>query len=383
MSEPIINLDSLSEGLKAAKEENNEEINRIAELSQQGYQLLKENLLTEAETCFKQILTYDENNNYALVGLGDAARKRSNYRQAIDYYEKCLIQHADNNYALFGLADCYKALRQYNLAIKIWEKYLVHDDKNITVLTRVADAYRKVKNLEKSSEIYNKVLEIEPDNAYALIGLGHLFYDFKQYELAMKFWGRMLEVHGDSVDIRVLTSLGNCHRKLKTYNEGLIFFQKALELEPDNFYALFGLADCYRGSDRHPESLVYWMRILDLDPNNKVILTRAGDAYRNMGDFENAEEFYTKALNIEFDAYAILGLALINKQKGKFQEAIESLEGLLKNDPKNHRLYIEIADCYLSLDERNNAVEILERFLSTGMKNSYILEMHDKIKQLG
>ena len=35
------------------------------------------------------------------------------------------------------------------------------------------------------------------------------------------------------------------------------------------------------------------------------------------------------------------------------------------------------------LDERSKAVEILDRFLSTGMKNSYIVEMYDKIKQLG
>jgi tetratricopeptide (TPR) repeat protein len=353
----------------------------IAELSQKGYQLLKENFVREAEENFKRILEYDPQNNYALVGLGDAARKRRDFHAAVDYYQRCLEYHPDNNYALFGLADCYKSLKYYNRAIKIWERYLQHDDQNVTVLTRVADAYRKVRDLRRSEEIYLQVLEMEPDNAYALIGLGHLYYDFKEYERALQYWQRMYEISGDRVDIRVLTSLGNCHRKMKTFEEGIPYFKEALEKEPNNFYALFGLADCYRGLNRQSESLQYWNRILKRDPNNKVILTRAGDAYRNMGEFEAAEEYYTKALNIEFDTYAILGLALINKEKGNYQEAIQSLEGLLKSDPNNHRLYSEIALCYLQAGQRNKALEVLSQFQRMGLRNHYISELIDRIRR--
>ncbi|MCF6335644.1 MAG: hypothetical protein L3J12_07875, partial [Spirochaetales bacterium] len=48
---------------------------KISELSKRGYQLLKEKMISEAEDCFDQILEMDKDNNYALVGLGDAARK--------------------------------------------------------------------------------------------------------------------------------------------------------------------------------------------------------------------------------------------------------------------------------------------------------------------
>jgi tetratricopeptide (TPR) repeat protein len=96
-------------------EENAEDqlLNEISELSKRGYQLLKEGLLQEAENCFKEILEKDDLNNYALVGLGDSARKRGDFRQAVVYYQKCLDNHPGNNYALFGLADCYKALKKF------------------------------------------------------------------------------------------------------------------------------------------------------------------------------------------------------------------------------------------------------------------------------
>ncbi len=357
-----------------------EQAHQLAELSQKAYQLLKEDYLAEAEDLFKEMLALESHNNYALVGLGDAARKRKGFNEAIEYYQRCLEHFPQNNYALFGLADCYKSLRHYHKAIGVWERYLEHDDRNVTVLTRVADAYRKVRNLQRSQELYLKVLQIEPDNAYALIGLGHLHYDFKDFEKAKSYWERIHQLHGESVDIRVLTSLGNCHRKLKTYADGLRYFEAALEREPHNFYALFGMADCYRGLNQQTQSLQYWNRILERDPDNKVILTRAGDAYRNMQDYDRAAMYYKKALNIEFDVYAVLGLALINKAQGKLHDAIESLEGLVKSDPKNHRLYTEIADCYVKLGQPQRALEVLGRFQKLGIRNRHVYDMYERLR---
>ncbi|MBP7095411.1 MAG: tetratricopeptide repeat protein [Spirochaetia bacterium] len=357
------------------------ELVEISELSKKGYQYLKENRIRDAEQSFARILETDPENNYALVGLGDAARKRGAHRDAIDYYKKCLVYHPGNNYALFGLADCFKALNQYQKAIEIWEQYLLHDNRNITVLTRVADAYRKVRDFRKSKAIYLRVLEMEESNPYALIGLGHLHYDFKEYREALGFWQRMVDMQGEGVDIRVLTSIGNCHRKLKQFEQGVEYFEKALKKEPDNFYALFGLADCYRGIGQSGRSLDYWNGILAQDPKNKVILTRAGDAYRAMNDYEMATDYYERALNIEFDVYAVLGLAVIARMQGRVGEAIESLRRLIQNDPKNYRLSLELAHCYLAQNERQKAIDALQDFQRLGIRNSYVQELLTKIQR--
>lgn len=366
--------------LDPTKDLENEQSNEISELSKRGYQLLKENKIKEAKEEFSKILGIEENNNYALVGLGDSERKLNHYNDAIEYYSRCLSYHPGNNYALFGLADCYKALNQFHKAITIWEQYLVHDDRNITVLTRVADAYRKIRDFKKSKQLYLKVLDMEENNPYALIGLGHLHYDFKEYRDALYYWTKMLDLNPNAVDIRVLTSIGNCHRKLKTFDRGVKYFERALESDPKNFYALFGLADCYRGMNQQYRSVEYWNKILELDPNNKVILTRAGDAYRNTGDYKTATEYYNKAMNIDFDIYAALGLALICKGEGHYEESIERLSALIKNDPKNYRLYIDLADSYLKLNQRQKAIEALESFQKLGIRSQAINESLEKVK---
>ena len=363
------------------REAQNPELAEIADLSKHGYQYLKENRVEEAEECFARILERDRENNYALVGLGDAARKRGAYRDAVDHYKKCLVYHPGNNYALFGLADCYKALNQYQMAIEIWEQYLLHDNKNITVLTRVADAYRKVRDFRKSKAIYLRVLEMETDNPYALIGLGHLHYDFKEYKDALQYWQRMVDLQGPAVDIRVLTSIGNCYRKLKQFDRGIPYFEQALDKEPGNFYALFGLADCFRGTGDSAKSLEHWDRILNQDPRNKVILTRAGDAYRALGDYPRATDYYERALNIEFDVYAVLGLAVIARLQGKTDDAIESLRKLIGNDPKNYRLYLELGQCYLAKGDRQKAMDTLADFQRLGIRNPYIQDLVARIQR--
>jgi tetratricopeptide (TPR) repeat protein len=355
------------------------EASEISELSKKGYQLLKENKTSDAIDCFHKILDADEDNNYALVGLGDASRKRGAFKDAVEYYQNCLSHHPGTNYALFGLADCYKALNQYHKAIEIWEQYLLHDDRNITVLTRVADAYRKVREFKKSKAVYLRVLEMEEDNPYAIIGLGHLHYDFKEYRDALYYWEKMLNLNKAPIDIRVLTSIGNCHRKLKTFEKGVQYFEKALEKERSNFYALFGLADCYRGMNQQYRSLDYWNQILDQDPRNKVILTRAGDAYRNLNDYEKSTEYYQRALNIEFDTYAVLGLAIVAKAQAKYDEAAESLTRLIPQDTKNFRLYLELADCYLKMGDKNKAKEVLSEFQKLGIRNTAVTELMDKL----
>ena len=344
----------------------------LTKLSREGYLFLKANEIDRAEAEFKKMLELDENNNYALVGLGDAARKRNKCKEAAEYYSECLRHHPGNNYALFGLADCYKNMNLYAKAIEIWEQYLEHDNANITVFTRVADAYRKIHDFQNSKKLYLKVLEIEENNPYALIGLGHLHYDFKKYREALVYWQKIFDQNPENVDIRILTSIGNCYRKMKQFDHGVYYFEKALEKDPDNFYGLFGLADCYRGMKQQQHSIKYWEAILSKDPNNKVILTRMGDAYRHIGDYEKAERIYQRALDIDYDSYAILGLAILCKIQGKYDEAITSLTHLLQADRKNYRIYLELADCYIHTNEKAKAIEVLQAFQQYGIKNQAV-----------
>ena len=127
------------------------------------------------------------------------------------------------------------------------------------------------------------------------------------------------------------------------------------------------------------KSIEYWNKILSLDPKNKVILTRAGDAYRTTGNYKEAKEYYNKALEIDFDIYAAIGLALICKGEGNYEDASRRFENLIKNDSRNPRLYMDLADCYVLMNRKNDAVKLLENFVKVDNRNPAVRNMYEKL----
>jgi tetratricopeptide (TPR) repeat protein len=110
-----------------------------------------------------------------------------------------------------------------------------------------------------------------------------------------------------------------------------------------------------------------------------VILTRAGDAYCNLHEFGKAIEYYNRALEIEFDPYGVMGLAVVAKLQGRLDDAIDLLVKMIQYDGKNHRPYLELADCYILKNDREQAIEILVSFQRQGIRNNAILEILEQI----
>lgn len=373
--EDHILLHSPDEGVAKTPEEEH-----LSMLSKRGYKLLHEGLYDDAIVCFHSILEIDPKNAYALVGIGDAERKSKNIASAMKHYEMVLNNNNHNNFALFGLADCYKALTQYSKAIALWERFYQTEPNNITVLTSLADSYRKISDFSHSKKYYEKVLALDSSNSYALIGLARLYFAEKDYDTSVYYLNTILSITTDmKTKIRVLTSMGNCYRKMKTFNLAIDYFQKALKIEPENFYALYGMADCCRGLGRNDESIKYWNAILKNDPQNKIILTRLGDAYRICKMYDKAIPYYKKALSIDYDMYAVLGMALVYKEMKLYNEAINRLNQLRMQKPRHFRAYVEMADCYISMGQKENAEAILLSYLSMGMHNPMV---EGKLRQI-
>ena len=78
--------------------------------------------------------------------------------------------------------------------------------------------------------------------------------------------------------------------------------------------------------------------------------------------------------------YAVLGLAMISKIQGRYDEAAISLNRLIQSDAKNFRLYLELAECHVNKGERQKAIAVLQDFQKFGIRNQLISEMLDKLK---
>ncbi|UCB46269.1 MAG: tetratricopeptide repeat protein [Spirochaetota bacterium] len=349
-----------------------EEWHQIPELSKQGYNLLKERRYREAESRFQKILQFDKKNIYALVGLGDVYKGEKNFKQAEDYYQEALKVDPVNKFALIGLADTYRGLKNFKDAIKTWEEYLSfgENEYDISVLTRLGDTYKKTGMTDQALEQYNKAISMDPSNPYALSGLALLHFQLGNYQKSLSYWNTLLKIEEDG--IKVLTNIGNCYRKLNKYNDALKYFYRAMNIEENNFYALYGIADSYRGLKDYRKACEYWKKLLKRDPQNKKILTRVGDSYRNLGDLKTSRSYYNRALEVEFDYYAILGLSMLDKAEKNYEAATQNLNQLITISGLNTKLALLLSECHVAMNNFDLGIKILGDAVKKGSKSEEI-----------
>jgi tetratricopeptide (TPR) repeat protein len=322
----------------------------VIELTKEGFALVKQDRLDEAEGRFKAALSRDAANEYALSGLGSIAKKHGDLRKAADLYACCVKAHPTNGFALYGLGDCYRGMNELQKAIETWKECLKIDPDNTVAITSIADAYRMQLDKEQARTFYDRALRLDPRNTHAIKGIGYLLHDLKLFDDAMRYWEgefardpRLLE------DPENLVIAGNCFRRAFKHDQALRYFELAAEKGLGSFSVMFGMADCYRGLKEYSKAKKYYGIILERETDNQSILTRIGDMCVNLGEIELAKGYFERTLKIGDDVFAHLGLAHIQKLEGDFGEALKILEGTVKKFGNNQRVQAEIDQCRMQL----------------------------------
>ena len=63
------------------------------------------------------------------------------------------------------------------------------------------------------------------------------------------------------------------------------------------------------------------------------------------------------------------------------EEAAKRFENLIKNDPKNGRLYVDLAECYVAMNRKQDAIKLLTECLRVDSRNSAVRSTLDKLQR--
>ena len=140
-----------------------------------------------------------------------------------------------------GIIDC---LRQYlGVKARILKAELMRDRLTVEVesrgfgeeSTRLAAAAHslRMKGAPRNAlSLFDEALRMDPLNEDAMVGLGTLLADLEKYEEALPILKRAREVAGDRVEL--LRALGHVCRRLEKLPSAIGYFQRALELQPND-----------------------------------------------------------------------------------------------------------------------------------------------------
>lgn len=98
-------------------------------------------------------------------------------------------------------------------------------------------------------------------------------------------------VQEDPTNLAAWVRLGNLHFDVQMWDQGAMYYEKAVELEPHNPDVMTDLGTCYRGMKQFDKALETFERAHRLDPNHhQSLFNTAVVAGFDLKQFDRAEE---------------------------------------------------------------------------------------------
>jgi tetratricopeptide (TPR) repeat protein len=112
-------------------------------------------------------------------------------------------------------------------------------------------------------------------------------------------------IHNQEINSSIITNINNLIIKgyasisRGNFSQAIMFFDKILDIEPNNFIALNGKAAALIEIGNYSQAIGYSDKVLKLEPNFTGALINKGTALESLGNHSQAIEYFNKALNLE------------------------------------------------------------------------------------
>lgn len=175
---------------------------------------------------------------YAYMMLGE-------FEVASDYFRKYIL--SDNNQELIQEANLYLAkieyeLQNFDIALKYAEKakYLYSNFWELNLV--LAKLYYSLGMYAHALNPIQKALKESSKEKSILEFAGKIYFALDEYEKAIKYLSDFIE-QSTEVSAEIYTLLARAFLKVSKINEASLFFQLALQIDPDYFPAANGIND--------------------------------------------------------------------------------------------------------------------------------------------
>jgi tetratricopeptide (TPR) repeat protein len=163
---------------------------------------------------------------------------------------------------------------------------------------------------------------------------------------------------------------GQALLKDKRFQEAILEFRSALQIDDKLADAHWGLANAYEGVQRYQESFDEMRQTAELDPNNFDVRVKLGNYYlvgakqspAALGEAERlAKQVLEKDPN-HIEAHILLGSVLFAQNKK--QEALAELNRAVELNPQRVESYLSLARFYVQTNDIAGAEAVYQRAIS-------------------
>lgn len=211
------------------------------------------------------------------------------------------------NEALNNLPNNY--ILHYNLGmtfmnVEVFDKAEWHFKKTIILNPLFAEVYYNLGVLyigrgeqNKAIEYYKDAVRIDPNLSNAWYNLGNIYSEIDDNVLAIEAYKNAYEI---GKDYKAASNLGFVLKKIGRLIDALYYFNKALEIEPNDYLTMNNLGITYLqlGNGREVEAIKFLTKALEINSRYYASFLNLGHVYKKLGDYPRAAFYYGKVLEI-------------------------------------------------------------------------------------
>jgi tetratricopeptide (TPR) repeat protein len=253
---------------------------------------------------------------------------------------------------------------EFDLALDCFQKAFTQDPDNPIHLINIGNSYFSLKDYSNAISYYQKVLKIDSNNALIRGIMGDVYLQQEIYIKAIDCYKQSIEINPTH---EIINNLGFCYFKLFDFDNAIINFQNALDLNPTNSTYQISL-------ETASKSKVDWENLRTAQEHQCIIFNEIALSYEKNKDYELAVEYYRKATEANPDDATVLkNLANALYNEGDFRSAINSFLKSIEIVPTDHYALNMVGLCHFQLQEYGQAIDFYQRAI--------ILKPEDSIYQ--
>ncbi|MDR6300436.1 tetratricopeptide repeat protein [Mesonia maritima] len=210
--------------------------------------------------------------------------------------------------------------------------------------------------LKEADEILNNLHEIEPSNEEIYIQKANIFSKRDAHQQAINMLETALDISADEAEIHALIAME--YMFLEDYKNAKLNFMKCLELDNEDYAALYNIIYCFDFLEQQREAIDYLNMYLDKNPYSEVAWHQVGKQYFDLKDYDRALTAFDFAI-ISDDTFigAYMEKGKVLEKMKRFNEAIENYHITLKLDDPTAFAYLRIGKCYEKIKDQDLALQ--------------------------
>lgn len=242
-----------------------------------------------------------------------------------------------------------------------------------------ASYYLKLDDYETAVSYLEKATKINPQDANLLALCGSIMYEYGRTAAAIPYFERALEI--DSENGFALEGMGFSLNLLERYEEAISCFDRLLDAHPisdsDLSLSLYHqrFTYVYRscsliGLGRYEEARSILDQSLKIDPKNVRALVTKVYLYTQLGEYEEAKANLYRVLELDPENIeAFVANAELLQDSGQHEEAIRNLDRALEIDSNYVNALIAKADSLYELKKYDDAISEISNALRIDPNN--------------